>query len=125
MKLQEHTFNEPVAVIGDIHGHADLLATLLPLLGTRKILVTGDGQSLFDPAPQIEPQRLRGRSYAQLVDAHAGAVNSRRIDVVPVGDPLELVRELEQLEIRANQVRGIYVRASPDDVAKVMRKQNG
>lgn len=94
-------------------------------LRTGKILVTGDGQSLFDPAPEIEPQRLRGRSYAQLLDAHAGQVSSRRIDVLPVGDPQKLVRLLEQVEINANVARGIYVPATPDDVVKVMRKQNG
>ena len=94
-------------------------------LRTGRILVTADGESLFDPAPQIEPQRLKRRSYAELLDAHAAQVNSRRAEVMPVGDTQELVRELEQVETDANVARGIYVPATPDDVAKVTQKQNG
>jgi len=94
-------------------------------LRAGKILVTGDGESLFDPAPEIEPQRLRGRSYAELLDAHAAQVSTRRVDVIAVSDPLELVRRLEQVEIDANVARGIYVPATPDDVASVIEKDNG
>ncbi|MBN1319655.1 MAG: hypothetical protein JXA87_02335 [Thermoleophilia bacterium] len=93
------------------------------LLGGR-YLVTGDGGSLFDPAPEVDPQRLRGRSYAELLDAHAGWVKSRRPEVAGARDVRELVRELEQLEIDANVKRGIYVPASAEDVAEMTRKQN-
>lgn len=40
--VPEYTFDEPVAVIGDIHGCADALGTLLRLIGKRPILVIGD-----------------------------------------------------------------------------------
>lgn len=40
--VPEYTYEEPVAVIGDIHGCANLLEQLLVLIGDRPILTTGD-----------------------------------------------------------------------------------
>lgn len=40
--MPEYIFDEPVAVIGDIHGCAELLEKLLPLVGDRPILCLGD-----------------------------------------------------------------------------------
>jgi len=93
------------------------------VLGGR-YLVTGDGGSLFDPAPEVESLRLRGRSYSELLHAHAGRVNSRGTEVMAVDDVRELVGELEQLEIDANRRRGIYVPASTAEVAEITRKQD-
>lgn len=42
MLLQQRKYDEPVAVIGDIHGRLDLLTPLLARLQGRKILVLGD-----------------------------------------------------------------------------------
>ena len=39
--IKRHKY-ESVAVIGDIHGRADKLASLLALIGDRPILTTGD-----------------------------------------------------------------------------------
>ena len=98
------------------------LSLVSRLLG-GKLLGTSQHRSLFDPAPKIEPLVLRGQPYAALLDAHAARVNSRGAEVDPVGDMRELVRELEQLQIDTNLARGVYVPASPEDVAKVMRSQ--
>ncbi len=84
-----------------------------------RFLTTGQGKSLFNPAPELEPLRLPGRSYAQLVDAHDSRVSSRRSEVMPCGDMQKLILELEQLQIRANVSRGVYVPASPEEVAEL------
>lgn len=41
-EVRQLTYDEPVAVIGDIHGRSDLLDALLPLLGDVHVLVMGD-----------------------------------------------------------------------------------
>ena len=97
---------------------------LASLVLRGRYLVTGDGGSLFDAAPEVEPLRLRGRSHSELLHAHAGRVDGRRAEVVAVEDVRELVKELEQLEIDANRRRGIYVPASIADVAEITRKQD-
>ncbi|MBN2799997.1 MAG: metallophosphoesterase [Deltaproteobacteria bacterium] len=48
MLLQRCQYDEPVAVIGDIHGRLDLLLPLLDQIGDRKLLVLGD---LVDRGP--------------------------------------------------------------------------
>jgi hypothetical protein len=42
MRLQQQSFDIPIAIIGDIHGNLQQLQEILKLIGDRPILVTGD-----------------------------------------------------------------------------------
>jgi hypothetical protein len=98
---------------------------LVSRLRGGRFLGTSDGRSLFDPAPEIDPLVLRGRPFPELLQAHAGRVKTRGGAVLPVGDVRELLQETEQVQTRANWSRGIYVTASPEDVARMTRLYGG
>jgi hypothetical protein len=94
---------------------------LLSRLRNGRILGTGDKGSLFGPAPVMDSVRLPGRSFAEVIDAHLGRMSARASEIAPVGDVTALVRQVEQVQIDANLARGVYVPATPDDVAKALR----
>jgi hypothetical protein len=50
------------------------------------------------------------------MEAHDGLVDNRRGEVVPCGDAEALVLELQQLQVKANLARAVYVPALPRDV---------
>jgi len=116
-----------MAVVGQTKGgmYRDVVLGLASRLRGGRFLTTGPGKSLFDPAPEVEPLRLPGRSYAQLVDAYDTLVSDRRSDVVPCGDARELILELQRLQVRANVARGIYVPAAPDEVQAMKELAEG
>jgi hypothetical protein len=91
---------------------------LMTRLRNGRILGTGDKGSLFRPASIMESVRLPGKSYAQLLDAHDARVSARRVDVAAPGDIQELIRQIEQVQIDENVARGVYVPATPADIAK-------
>jgi hypothetical protein len=99
--------------------YRDVVLGLVSRLRSGRFLTTGPGKSLFDAAPEVDALRLRGRSYAQLVDAHDSIVSSRKSELVACGDARELILELQRLQVHANVARGVYVPASPQDVARV------
>jgi hypothetical protein len=112
-----------MAVVGQTKGgmYRNVVLGLASRLRGGRFLTTGPGKSLFDPPPQVEPLRLPGRPYAQLVEAHDRLVSDRRSEVVACGDARELILELQRLQVQANVVRGVYVPAAPDEV-EVMKE---
>ena len=101
--------------------HRDVVLGLVSRRRSGGFLATGPGKSLFYPAPEIETLQLRGRSYAELIDAHDSLLSKRRSELVPCGGAREVIVELQRLQVRANVARGIYVPASPQDVARAMQ----
>jgi hypothetical protein len=97
----------------------DVVLGLASRQRSGRILTTGAGKSLFNPAPEVEAFQLRGRSYPQLVEAHDRLVATRRAEIAPCGNTQELILELQRLQLRANVTRGVYVPASPDLVARL------
>ncbi len=96
---------------------------LVSRLRNGRFLTTGPGNSLLDPPPEVDALRIPGASYARLIEAHDRRVDSRRGDLAPCGDVRELLRNHEQRAIDANVARGVYVPASPQEVA--MLEQSG
>ena len=88
------------------------------------LLLTANGRSLFDPAPEIDEVTFPSRTYPEVLDAHDIRVSRRKVEVGVAGDIRELIRQVEQAEIRWNATRGIHVPASPEDVAKAFRQPN-
>ena len=65
--IASYSSQEPVAVVGDIHGRLDLLDRLLVALGTRRVFVIGDvvdrgpdSRGVIDRLIQRETVGVRG-----------------------------------------------------------------
>jgi len=95
----------------------DVVLGLASRVRDGRFLTTGPGKSLFDPPPEVEARTLRGRSYAELLDAHDKLVARRAGDLILFEQAREVILELQGLQLQANMRRGLYVPASAEEVA--------